>query len=135
MYIIFCILGATEYAFSTYGLGAAAYGAGANPPPGMHVTEAFASYSARIATTSRLETTLSTQTPEAGQGFVGPGARARLSNLLVSDRIDDAIKQPQRSLTILAPRLLLHRTTQTKRFTMPIIVLSRRPSIGSVTNY
>jgi len=29
---------ATEYAFSTYGLGAAAFGAGVTPPPGTYVT-------------------------------------------------------------------------------------------------
>jgi hypothetical protein len=43
--------GATEYAFSTYGLGGNAFGAGATPPPGTYVTEATAFYSARIGAT------------------------------------------------------------------------------------
>ena len=42
---------ATEYAFSTYGLGGNAFGAGATPPPGTYVTEATAFYSASIGTT------------------------------------------------------------------------------------
>jgi hypothetical protein len=41
---------ATEYAFSTYGLGGNAFGAGATPPPGTYVTEATAFYSASIGT-------------------------------------------------------------------------------------
>jgi hypothetical protein len=39
---------ATEYAFSTYGLGSAAFGAGVTPPPGTYVTEAASFYSASI---------------------------------------------------------------------------------------
>jgi len=42
---------ATEYAFSTYGLGGNAFGAGATPPPGTYVTEATAFYSASIGAT------------------------------------------------------------------------------------
>jgi hypothetical protein len=42
---------ATEYAFSTYGLGSAAFGAGVTPPPGTYVTEAASFYSATIGTT------------------------------------------------------------------------------------
>jgi hypothetical protein len=42
---------ATEYAFSTYGLGGNAFGAGATPPPGTYVTEATAFYSASIGST------------------------------------------------------------------------------------
>src|SRR5262245_43664477 len=42
---------ATEYAFSTYGLGSAAFGAGVTPPPGTYVTEATSFYSANIGTT------------------------------------------------------------------------------------
>jgi hypothetical protein len=39
---------ATEYAFSTYGLGSAAFGAGVTPPPGTYVTGATAFYDATI---------------------------------------------------------------------------------------
>ena len=39
---------ATEYGFSTYGLGSTAFGAGSTPPPGIYLTEATAFYSARI---------------------------------------------------------------------------------------
>src|SRR6476620_10995307 len=39
---------ATEYAFSTYGLGAAAFGAGVTPPAGTYVTGASSFYSAKI---------------------------------------------------------------------------------------
>jgi hypothetical protein len=42
---------ATEYAFSTYGLGGAAFGAGVTPPPGTYVTEATSFYSANIGAT------------------------------------------------------------------------------------
>jgi hypothetical protein len=35
---------ATEYGFSTYGLGGAAFGAGATPPPGTYVTNVTGSY-------------------------------------------------------------------------------------------
>jgi hypothetical protein len=41
---------ATEYAFSTYGLGSAAFGAGVTPPPGTYVTAATGYYAAEIAT-------------------------------------------------------------------------------------
>ena len=37
---------AAEYAFSTYGLGSAAFAAGVTPPPGTYVTEAISFYSA-----------------------------------------------------------------------------------------
>ena len=40
---------AAEYSFSTYGLGAAAFGAGVTPPPGTYVTAATAFYAADIA--------------------------------------------------------------------------------------
>jgi hypothetical protein len=39
---------ATEYAFSTYGLGGSAFGAGVTPPPGIYVTTAAAFYSGEI---------------------------------------------------------------------------------------
>src|SRR5262245_22562908 len=39
---------ATEYAFSTYGLGGVAFGAGVTPPPGVYVTEATAFLSSTI---------------------------------------------------------------------------------------
>jgi hypothetical protein len=42
---------ATEYAFSTYGLGGNAFGAGVTPPAGTYVTEATAFYSAQIGAT------------------------------------------------------------------------------------
>src|SRR5947207_15097889 len=42
---------ATEYGFSTYGLGGNAFSAGVTPPPGTYVTEATAFYSATIGTT------------------------------------------------------------------------------------
>ena len=42
---------ATEYGFSTYGLGGNAFGAGVTPPPGTYVTEATAFYNASIGTT------------------------------------------------------------------------------------
>jgi hypothetical protein len=42
---------ATEYAFSTYDLGSAAFGAGVTPPPGTYVTEATSFYSANIGAT------------------------------------------------------------------------------------
>jgi hypothetical protein len=42
---------AAEYAFSTYGLGSAAFGAGVTPPPGTYVTEAASFYSASIGAT------------------------------------------------------------------------------------
>src|ERR1700730_16144946 len=39
---------ATEYGFSTYGLGGNAFGAGVTPPPGTYVTAATGFYSADI---------------------------------------------------------------------------------------
>ena len=39
---------ATEYAFSTYGLGSAAFGAGMTPPAGTYVTFVSSYYSAKI---------------------------------------------------------------------------------------
>src|SRR6185295_12174332 len=42
---------ATEYGFSTYGLGGNAFGAGVTPPPGTYVTEATAFYNASIGAT------------------------------------------------------------------------------------
>lgn len=39
---------AAEYAFSTYGLGQAAFNAGVTPPPGTYVTAAAASYNGKI---------------------------------------------------------------------------------------
>jgi hypothetical protein len=42
---------ATEYGFSTYGLGGAAFGAGATPPPGTYVTAVSGFYSGDIAAT------------------------------------------------------------------------------------
>jgi hypothetical protein len=42
---------ATEYGFSTYGLGGNAFGAGVTPPPGTYLTEATAFYSASIGAT------------------------------------------------------------------------------------
>jgi len=47
--------GATEYAFSTYGLGGAAFGAGVTPPPGIYLTEAEAFYDARIGRTIKFD--------------------------------------------------------------------------------
>jgi hypothetical protein len=41
---------AAEYAFSTYGLGGNAFGAGVTPPPGTYVTTVTGSYSGRIGT-------------------------------------------------------------------------------------
>jgi hypothetical protein len=42
---------AAEYAFSSYGLGSAAFGAGVTPPPGTYVTTAVSYYTATIGTT------------------------------------------------------------------------------------
>lgn len=39
---------ATEYGFSSYGLGGSAFGAGVTPPPGIYVTEAFGFYDGEI---------------------------------------------------------------------------------------
>jgi hypothetical protein len=51
---IFAVAGeearATEYAFSTYGLGQNAFGAGVTPPPGTYVTAVTGVYSAEIGT-------------------------------------------------------------------------------------
>ena len=59
---------ATEYAFSTYSLGSAAFGAGVTPPPGIYVTEAFAFYSnARIGTTVTF-----------GDDTINPGAKLNI---------------------------------------------------------
>jgi hypothetical protein len=58
---------ATEYAFPTYGLGAAAFGAGVTRPPGTYVTEAFAFYRARIGTTVTF-----------GDDTINPGAKVEL---------------------------------------------------------
>ncbi len=39
---------ATEYAFSTYGLGSAAFGAGVTPPPGTYITFVSSYYTAKL---------------------------------------------------------------------------------------
>ena len=42
---------AAEYGFSSYGLGGAAFGAGATPPPGTYLTAVSAYYSGKIGGT------------------------------------------------------------------------------------
>jgi hypothetical protein len=45
------VANATGYAFSSYGLGGNAFGAGVTPPPGTYVTSASAFYSGKIGRT------------------------------------------------------------------------------------
>ena len=46
---------AAEYGFSSYGLGGAAFGAGATPPPGTYLTAVSAYYSGKIGGTDNFD--------------------------------------------------------------------------------
>ena len=70
---------ATEYAFSTYGLGGVAFGAGVTPPAGTYVTAVTGFYSGKIGGCSRFRPCRN-QRGSQGRGFHErgePALRAR----------------------------------------------------------